>query len=37
MVLQLDIAEDPRPKVLHTERYANGGVWKDLRVSQRSG
>jgi aryl-alcohol dehydrogenase-like predicted oxidoreductase len=37
MVLQLDAAEDPRPKVLHPERYANGGVWKDLRVSQRSG
>ena len=37
MVLQLDTAEDPRPKVLHPERYANGGVWKDLRLSQRSG
>jgi aryl-alcohol dehydrogenase-like predicted oxidoreductase len=31
MVLQLDTAEDPRPKVLHPERYANGGPWKDLR------
>jgi diketogulonate reductase-like aldo/keto reductase len=31
MVLQLDTAEDPRPKVLHPERYANGGLWKDLR------
>jgi hypothetical protein len=37
MVLQLDTAEDPRPKVLHPERYADGGVWKDLRASQRSG
>ena len=32
MVLQLDTAEDPRPKVLHPERYANGGIWKDLRM-----
>jgi aryl-alcohol dehydrogenase-like predicted oxidoreductase len=31
MVLQLDAAEDPRPKVLHPELYANGGSWKDLR------
>jgi aryl-alcohol dehydrogenase-like predicted oxidoreductase len=31
MVLQLDTAEDPRPKVLHPERYASGGPWKDLR------
>jgi aryl-alcohol dehydrogenase-like predicted oxidoreductase len=31
MVLQLDIAEDPRPKILYPERYANGGSWKDLR------
>ncbi len=31
MVLQLDTAEDPRPKVLHPERYATGGVWKDRR------
>ena len=31
MVLQLDTAEDPRPKVLHPERYADGGIWKDLR------
>jgi aryl-alcohol dehydrogenase-like predicted oxidoreductase len=37
MVLQLDTAEDPRPKVLHPERYASGGVWKDLRTSQRAG
>jgi len=33
MVLQLDTAEDPRSKVLHPERYANGGIWKDLRGS----
>jgi len=31
MVLQLDTAEDPRPKALHPEQYANGGQWKDLR------
>src|ERR1700736_1375358 len=31
MVLQLDTAEDPRSKVLHPDRYANGGAWKDLR------
>jgi aryl-alcohol dehydrogenase-like predicted oxidoreductase len=31
MVLQLDTAEDPRPKVLHPERYTKGGPWKDLR------
>jgi aryl-alcohol dehydrogenase-like predicted oxidoreductase len=31
MVLQLDTAEDPRPRVLHPERYAKGGTWKDLR------
>ena len=31
MVLQLDAAEDPRPKVLYPERYAEGGPWKDLR------
>jgi len=36
MVLQLDTAEDPRPKVLHPERYANGGAWKDLRSAGRS-
>ena len=31
MVLQLDVAEDPRPKVLHPERYADGGPWRDRR------
>jgi aryl-alcohol dehydrogenase-like predicted oxidoreductase len=36
MVLQLDTAEDPRPKVLHPERYTNGGAWKDLRGTQGS-
>jgi hypothetical protein len=36
MVLQLDTAEDPRPKVLYPERYANGGAWKDLRGIQGS-
>lgn len=37
MVLQLDAAEDPRPKVLHPERYADGGPWKDLRGTQWKG
>lgn len=31
MVLQLDVAEDPRPRILHPERYADGGPWKDRR------
>ncbi len=31
MVLQLDTAEDPRPKILRPERYTDGGSWKDLR------
>jgi aryl-alcohol dehydrogenase-like predicted oxidoreductase len=31
MVLQLDQAEDPRPKVLEPERFTDGGPWKDLR------
>ena len=31
MVLQLDAAEDPRPKVLYPERYADGGPWEDRR------
>ena len=37
MVLQLDTAEDPRPRILHPERYAKGGPWKDLRENQWSG
>jgi aryl-alcohol dehydrogenase-like predicted oxidoreductase len=37
MVLQLDTAEDPRLKILHPERYANGGAWKDLRGTRWSG
>lgn len=37
MVLQLDSAEDPRPRVLHPERYAEEGPWKDLRGSRWSG
>ena len=36
MVLQLDIAEDPRPKALYPERYADGGPWKDLRQTRWS-
>ena len=37
MVLQLDGAEDPRPKVLDPERYAEKSPWKDLRGSKWSG
>ncbi len=37
MVLQLDVAEDPRPRVLHPERYADGGEWKDLRGTKWPG
>jgi diketogulonate reductase-like aldo/keto reductase len=32
MVLQLDQAEDPRPKVLAPERFTDGGPWQDLRA-----
>lgn len=31
MVLQLDQAEDPRPKLLQPERFVDGGPWRDLR------
>jgi aryl-alcohol dehydrogenase-like predicted oxidoreductase len=34
MVLQLDQAEDPRPKVLNPEKYVNGGPWEDLRFKK---
>ena len=37
MVLQLDTAEDPRAKILHPERYADGGRWRDLRGTRWSG
>ncbi len=37
MVLQLDTAEDPRSKILHPERYVDGGPWKDLRRTGWSG
>jgi aryl-alcohol dehydrogenase-like predicted oxidoreductase len=37
MVLQLDVAEDPRPKVLYPERYADGGSWQDLRGTKWKG
>jgi len=37
MVLQLDTAEDPRPRILHPERYARGGQWKDLRGTRWPG
>jgi aryl-alcohol dehydrogenase-like predicted oxidoreductase len=31
MVLQLDQAEDPRPRVLDPAAFAGGGPWRDLR------
>jgi len=31
MVHQLDVAEDPRPKILYPDRYSEGGPWSDLR------
>src|ERR1700704_5926700 len=37
MVLQLDTAEDPRSKIVHPERYAEGGPWRDLRGTRWSG
>jgi len=37
MVLQLDVAEDPRPKVLYPKRYEDGGPWQDLRGTQWKG
>jgi aryl-alcohol dehydrogenase-like predicted oxidoreductase len=37
MVLQLDTAEDPRSRVLHPERYAERGAWKDRRGTKWSG
>ena len=37
MVLQLDQAEDPRPKVLEPERFTDGGPWKDLRGTAWNG
>jgi aryl-alcohol dehydrogenase-like predicted oxidoreductase len=37
MVLQLDVAEDPRSRALCPGRYADGGAWKDLRGSRWSG
>jgi aryl-alcohol dehydrogenase-like predicted oxidoreductase len=37
MVLQLDVAEDPRSRALYPGRYADGGAWKDLRGSRWSG
>jgi hypothetical protein len=37
MVLQLDTAEDPRARIAHPERYAEGGAWKDLRGTRWSG
>lgn len=37
MVLQLDQAEDPRPKILEPERFKDGGSWKDLRGTTWNG
>lgn len=36
MVLQLDQAEDPRPRTLEPERFADGGPWADLRYRNKS-
>jgi aryl-alcohol dehydrogenase-like predicted oxidoreductase len=36
MVLQLDTAEDPRSRILHPERYVDGGPWQDLRGTRWS-
>ena len=30
MVLQHDLVEDPRMKVLHPELYEDGGPWRNL-------
>jgi hypothetical protein len=35
MVLQLDQAEDPRPRTLEPERFADGGPWQDLRYKNK--
>lgn len=35
MVLQLDQAEDPRPRALEPERFADGGPWQDLRYKNK--
>ncbi|MCP4398255.1 MAG: aldo/keto reductase [bacterium] len=37
MVLQLDQAEDPRPKILEPERFIDGGPWQDLRGTTWNG
>jgi hypothetical protein len=37
MVLQLDQAEDPRPKILDPERFTDGGPWEDLRGTSWEG
>ena len=34
MVLQLDQAEDPRPRLIEPERFADGGPWQDRRGKQ---
>ncbi len=35
MVLQLNEGEDPRPKVLDPKKYADGGLWRDLRGTKK--
>jgi aryl-alcohol dehydrogenase-like predicted oxidoreductase len=37
MVLQLDQAEDPRPKILEPGRFKDGGPWEDLRGTSWNG
>lgn len=36
MVLQLDQAEDPRPKALNPEKFASGETWEDLRFRKQN-
>jgi aryl-alcohol dehydrogenase-like predicted oxidoreductase len=35
MVLQLDQAEDPRPRTLEPERFVDGGPWQDMRFKDK--
>ena len=37
MVLQLDVAEDPRTRILNPKFYNNGKLWEDLRGTKWQG
>ena len=37
MVLQLDVAEDPRTRILNPKLYDNGNLWEDLRNKRWKG